>query len=444
VDGGDDHGLLDQGEAIVLERLVSRLQRENEQLRDNRARRAVIEQAKGVLMVRFGIPPEEAFAQLRAFSQHSNRKLANVAASLVAGTGGPTFLEPLTAGPRRVGGTDDVGAADQPGPGGREGGGTGTSATGRRGAAGRSVGGSPERQAVLRMTLSALATAEDLDDLLDAVLDDLAAVGVEAGSFAACEPDGALRLIVTRGFPQQVVSEWHRIPPALDSPLIAAVTSHAPVLLRDRTEREQRFTIPPVLPDSFEAQASLPLVHQGRALGVLNLAWPRPIDFSVELRRLLAVVAQHSADRFVELVADDSAQLAPPTVDATRSRWLRAALDAVGVPIVLLDPVREGAEVVDLSLAFANAALAEVIGGMSEWRRGQRILELYPGAVRHGTFAAMREVLQTGQPVRMATARLLDAGDHAGQPALQLVDLSVSRLGDGLLVTWRNAEVPRT
>lgn len=47
------------------------------------ARRAVIEQAKGLLMERYDIDPDAAFAVLARLSQHTNRKLKDVAAELV-------------------------------------------------------------------------------------------------------------------------------------------------------------------------------------------------------------------------------------------------------------------------------------------------------------------------------------------------------------------------
>ena len=46
-------------------------------------RRAVIEQAKGILMARHGIDPEKAFGMLRDHSQHNGRKLSDVAAAVV-------------------------------------------------------------------------------------------------------------------------------------------------------------------------------------------------------------------------------------------------------------------------------------------------------------------------------------------------------------------------
>jgi AmiR/NasT family two-component response regulator len=47
------------------------------------ARRAVIEQAKGILMARHGINADKAFELLREHSQHNGNKLAEVAAAIV-------------------------------------------------------------------------------------------------------------------------------------------------------------------------------------------------------------------------------------------------------------------------------------------------------------------------------------------------------------------------
>jgi AmiR/NasT family two-component response regulator len=46
-------------------------------------RRAVIEQAKGIMMARHGVDAEEAFRMLREHSQHSGRKVADVAQAVV-------------------------------------------------------------------------------------------------------------------------------------------------------------------------------------------------------------------------------------------------------------------------------------------------------------------------------------------------------------------------
>ncbi len=65
-------------------RAYNRVEQLSSQLREAITSRAVIEQAKGILMVRVGCDEEEAFALLRRTSQHQNRKLRDVAAAVVA------------------------------------------------------------------------------------------------------------------------------------------------------------------------------------------------------------------------------------------------------------------------------------------------------------------------------------------------------------------------
>ena len=61
--------------------MVARLDRLSSRI----GRSAEIEQAKGVLALRYGITRGEAFAILRSISSHSNRKLRDVATGLVDG-----------------------------------------------------------------------------------------------------------------------------------------------------------------------------------------------------------------------------------------------------------------------------------------------------------------------------------------------------------------------
>lgn len=57
--------------------------REIEQRTTAMETRTVIGQAQGMLMERFGLDPDQAFAYLRRVSQHENRKLVEVATALV-------------------------------------------------------------------------------------------------------------------------------------------------------------------------------------------------------------------------------------------------------------------------------------------------------------------------------------------------------------------------
>jgi GAF domain-containing protein len=72
--------------ALANAQVYSRAVALNTQLRTAMDSRATIEQAKGMLMERHGIGPAEAFAVLRERSQHTNRKLREVAEDVVART----------------------------------------------------------------------------------------------------------------------------------------------------------------------------------------------------------------------------------------------------------------------------------------------------------------------------------------------------------------------
>ncbi|MFJ1756962.1 ANTAR domain-containing protein [Kitasatospora sp. NPDC088134] len=98
-DGGADEREQAQGregERGALEATVDRMRTELEGLRIAMRTRAVIEQAKGVLVERLGCTPEEAFRELGRRSQQENRKLAQLAADLVAGAAPRPAARPVT------------------------------------------------------------------------------------------------------------------------------------------------------------------------------------------------------------------------------------------------------------------------------------------------------------------------------------------------------------
>src|SRR5205809_7876313 len=85
--------------AEALAALVAKLRGELAGVRTAMRNRAVIEQAKGVLVERLGISSDEGFDHLVRLSQRSNIKLIEVAAAIVGTTApdptGPTVTELL-------------------------------------------------------------------------------------------------------------------------------------------------------------------------------------------------------------------------------------------------------------------------------------------------------------------------------------------------------------
>ena len=99
VDGSPDE--LQSAIDITLQRF-----NEYQSLQGAFGRRAVIEQAKGILMARQSINADRAFETLRDHSQHSGRKLSDVAAAVVE-----SHLLLLPPAPRTIEITDGKGAA---------------------------------------------------------------------------------------------------------------------------------------------------------------------------------------------------------------------------------------------------------------------------------------------------------------------------------------------
>lgn len=71
--------------ALLQQRTLERSMTTTEQLRNALASRIVIEQAKGVLSERCGIPLDDSFQQLRKYARANNRRLHDVAQELIDG-----------------------------------------------------------------------------------------------------------------------------------------------------------------------------------------------------------------------------------------------------------------------------------------------------------------------------------------------------------------------
>ncbi len=80
-----------QFEEVTAER--ERLQEENTQLRTALASRIVIEQAKGLLIERLDLPPEDVFRLLRSASRRARMNIHDVAAEVLRSRVTPAYIE---------------------------------------------------------------------------------------------------------------------------------------------------------------------------------------------------------------------------------------------------------------------------------------------------------------------------------------------------------------
>jgi AmiR/NasT family two-component response regulator len=80
------------GELAELRTRVAELEKQNEHLRIGLASRIVIEQAKGVLIERLDLPPEEIFELLRAAARRSRTNIHTIAAEILQTRVTPDYI----------------------------------------------------------------------------------------------------------------------------------------------------------------------------------------------------------------------------------------------------------------------------------------------------------------------------------------------------------------
>ncbi|GLW57321.1 SpoIIE family protein phosphatase [Kitasatospora phosalacinea] len=423
------------GERAELEATIDRLRTELEGLRTAMRTRAVIEQAKGVLVGRFGYAPERAFDELVRRSQDENRKLAQIAADLVAAAAPPPAAReaPAPAAPARPESVASA-SAEPAGPVGPE-------------PAPEPEGGGAERDgaglaARFHLAAAALATATGPDEVAEHLYRTaLGPLGAQALVLAAREPDGALRLVGAYGVSAHQLSQWQRIPPPTRVPLTEAVRTGRPVWVADRREFAARY--PDMGGDDLvpgTTVCALPLHADGRLLGAIKIGWSEFRRPDPDTRAHLAALADLTADTLLRLLALELAHdvEAAPTVplDLAGAPWFRAVLDGLLDPVLLLRAVRdEDGKVTDLRVEHANAPTVDLAGRDAAELRGRRLTELYPGMVASGTFDRLRTAAADATPYLGEAERYVET--VAGSTRASAMTVHATPFQDGLLLTWR-------
>ena len=387
-------------EAAQLLNAVEALHRELEGLRASSRLRAVIEQAKGVLVERYGISLDEAFDRLRELSQQHNVRLVEVAATLVGASlpdeYGDEIPDPVP--PPVVGGT---------------------SATSAEWTALREQ---PEVRAktaaaIFHGVSSSVAEGDEAARLIRTLADPLDASGVILYRLAA---DGSLRLVGSDGFPGDFISAWRAIPPNVDVPVARAAATATPVYVRDTAERTSRFPATASVRAVFESSASIPVIDVDTQVGVLSIVWHERQEFDHVLTSRLEHLTRTAAPVLLRSVRHSDPDLA----------WLRSLLGLLLEPWVLVDPVVTPEDgVVDFEIVLVSPDLPD-----GEQLVGRRVVELWPGLVTTGVLEDMVRVERFGG---VSDERALDAGVADVGSACDGARLRVVRVGTRLVLHWR-------
>ncbi|WP_069387420.1 SpoIIE family protein phosphatase [Cellulosimicrobium cellulans] len=298
------------------------------------------------------------------------------------------------------------------------------------------------RRTRLLLELSeAFAVAQSVDDVAEQLAAIVGTIGARYAGLALLDPAGT-RLTYTSldhlepGLPRT----FRRIRVEEERGAAAAARSDTPLFFRDHAAYAQAFPEAAGLigDDGVEARSFLPVASAARMLGVVALAWDRPVDFDDEARQLqmtLASYVAHALDR-VRLLEERH----------------RAATTLQAAMLSELPVVRHA----ELAATYASARRTDQVGG--DWYDtvvldDDAFVLMIGDVTGHDMGAAaqmgqLRSMLRTfawcqDEPPAVLL-RLLDRANrglalHASATALVA---RLDRTRDGFELTWSNAGHP--
>jgi len=150
----------------------------------------------------------------------------------------------------------------------------------------------------LHALAGALSEAVTLDAVAHAIVTHGRLVtGATNGEVALLTEDGAAFETLYSDAPNHTHRSWSRYPAEAGLCATHAVESREPVLISSFEEWQEHYSRSAAVAadGGFVSSATLPLLAEGRAIGVLTLHFTAPVNFDEEYRSLLISVAQHSA-----------------------------------------------------------------------------------------------------------------------------------------------------
>ncbi|MGC5039717.1 SpoIIE family protein phosphatase [Streptomyces sp. DT190] len=287
----------------------------------------------------------------------------------------------------------------------------------------------------LRAAESGVLAADDTQAVADALLQQaLRPLGAVAVAIWAAGPDGSLTLAGSAGFSPAEATRWRYVPPDV-------VT----VARRGLVEREGHWisalkaTGLPTIglhhhPDG--GRAALPAGTGGRVHGVLEIAWPEPLEPQppqiVRQVEALAELCAHTLETYTPLPTGSQEPRVVP--DAAE---LMDLADGLHDPALVLVPHLDAdGHLVDFRIQHVNDRFLDPAGRPRAVVSGALLLEAYPMAAGESElFQRVERVYATGEPFRARRMNLTALVDQV--PLSAIADISISRHGTSVLLLWR-------
>ena len=120
---------------------------------------------------------------------------------------------------------------------------------------------------------------------------------------------------------------------------------------------------------------------------------------------------------------------------------LRTALDTMLDGVAIYRAVRDGqGRIVDFLIDYANSAVGTLGGPAGSLQMGRSLHEMFPANWANGRFDEYVRVVETGVPLAADDVPYVDP-NAAGGPLDQRLDVRAAKLGDGLVISIRDAGV---
>jgi serine phosphatase RsbU (regulator of sigma subunit) len=372
--------------------------------------RALIELAKGILVERLGCTPAHAARQLTELAEQAGTTPLEFAADVINQSTRDRVSEAADA---FLAATAAEQAAD---------------AAAREAERGQA-------SVRLRAAESGALAADDTQAAAHALLEHaLRPLGAVAVAIWAAGTDGSLTLAGHAGFSPAEAARWRYVPPDV-----------ATVARRGLTERSGQWITSLAetgLPSVGRHQhpqggrVALPAGTGGRIHGVLEIAWPVPLDPQPP-----QVVRQVEA--LAELCAHTLETYRPPLDPAQERRVLPDAAELMDLADALHDPalvlvphLDASGELTDFRIQHVNHRFQDPGGRPRAVINGALLLEAYPlAAGESGLLENVERVYATGEPFRAQRANLTALVDQV--PLRSVADIGISRHGNAVLLIWR-------
>lgn len=183
-----------------------------------------------------------------------------------------------------------------------------------------------ERMARLQQVMTALSGAITPQEVARVIVSEgINALDASAGSIAVLDEADTLVIVHMAGYAQNAAAPWRQIPLSAEVPLAACVRSGRPVWLASRDAMARAFPLmDKLLLGDRQAWAALPLIVDGRAIGVLGLGFATERAFEEEERLLMQTLAGHCAqalERARLYEAEATARTAAERANALKTRF---------------------------------------------------------------------------------------------------------------------------